>query len=110
MQQMNVLNSFTQQIGLDFRVQAVQRIALPYHTLHSWQGPTKVPFSNYRQGNVQTLNIYTVGPSPNSKQAFVSLSILQYTTFSVRSWLIDGHISSPPCHGNIIKCPRTMAS
>ncbi|OAA69367.1 Peptidase M43, pregnancy-associated plasma-A [Akanthomyces lecanii RCEF 1005] len=66
-QQMQVLNSFTQQIGLTFQIASVRRIPVPYNVLHGSHAGNNVEriLKQYRQGNVQALNIYTVGSNPN---------------------------------------------
>ncbi|KFZ03843.1 hypothetical protein V502_10613 [Pseudogymnoascus sp. VKM F-4520 (FW-2644)] len=57
-----VLNSLFANIGLSFATSGVQRIGVPYNSLHSGNA-FKGQASQNRQGNVQTLNIYTIGQS-----------------------------------------------
>ncbi|KAG6918303.1 hypothetical protein DXG01_015395 [Tephrocybe rancida] len=72
-QQVNVMNSFFNNIGLFFQVTTVRR-AISYATLHGVAigNAAEAEVKKYRQGNDQTLNIYTVGQ--NSQQSYAGWS------------------------------------
>ncbi|KAG6908987.1 hypothetical protein DXG01_002476 [Tephrocybe rancida] len=73
-QQVNVMNSFFNNVGLYFRVAGVVRRPISYSLLHGVAigNAAEVEIKKFRQGNVQTLNIYTVGQ--NSQQIYAGWS------------------------------------
>ncbi|KAG6906100.1 hypothetical protein DXG01_015941 [Tephrocybe rancida] len=70
-QQMTVINSYFNAIGLYFKVSGVRRIAVPYDTLHGVAigNAGEKAVKQYRQGDVKTLNLYTIGQNSNGNLA-----------------------------------------
>lgn len=97
---MRVLNSFTSPIGLEFQLQQVQRKAVSHSSLHNWDESSKSYLEQFRQGSVQTLNIYTI----SHEYAFVS-----HHFYAVRKLRLILHIRTPPFPGTTRITPAVMA-
>ncbi|SDZ35970.1 Pregnancy-associated plasma protein-A [Amycolatopsis xylanica] len=70
-QTMNVVNSYFNQAGLSFRVANVVRRGAPHSVVHgaAIDNAVERQLKQYRQGTVQTLNIYTVAHNYNNDLA-----------------------------------------
>ncbi|KAG6904486.1 hypothetical protein DXG01_009599, partial [Tephrocybe rancida] len=63
---MDVRNAFFNQVGLRFGVPRINRTAVSNSFLHgaAMNNDAEASIKQWREGNVQTLNIYTVGTNP----------------------------------------------
>ncbi|KAI5462035.1 hypothetical protein BGZ63DRAFT_506834 [Mariannaea sp. PMI_226] len=95
-QQLLVLNSFYNRIGLFFRLaQAPRRILVPGSYLSSWGNPNVKVDLNRQFGvqNPQILNIYTAGPIPN--EAYDSSFPHEYASNPARDGIIINYQYMP---------------
>jgi len=67
-QTINIANNYFSQIGLSFQIRGVRRIPQPYNVVHGVAIGNNVDRgikNQYRQGGVESLNIYTYATNPN---------------------------------------------